>query len=165
GVRVAQHVVVPLAGQFGGFGCRRNESGGDPLTEGRRDEQPISPRCRHPDEIQARKRVICLNGTNRGTAVLSAVETRRHVERRFGTETEMSGIHELVRERAYELWQRAGSPEGRSDEFWFAAEHELEDRTAIADGEADILVPSVDEPPVVIMDLRAPTGVSEERAA
>ena len=34
----------------------------------------------------------------------------------------MSGIDELVRERAYELWQQAGRPDGRSDEFWFAAE-------------------------------------------
>ena len=96
--------------------------------------------------------------------MLSAVETRRHIEPRFGRETEMSGIQELVRERAYELWQQAGGPEGRSDEFWFAAEHELEDETAMADGEAGILVPSVDEPPVVVIDLGAPTGVSEERA-
>ena len=38
----------------------------------------------------------------------------------------MSGTQELVHERAYDLWQQAGSPEGRSDEFWFAAERELE---------------------------------------
>jgi len=38
----------------------------------------------------------------------------------------MSGTQELVYDRAYDLWQQAGSPEGRSDEFWFAAERELE---------------------------------------
>src|SRR5664280_605319 len=90
-------------------------------------------------------------------AVLSAVETRRHIEPRFGREMEMSGIQELVRERAYELWQQAGGPEGRSDEFWFAAEHELEDETATTvDGEAGILIPSVDEPPADAFFLEGP---------
>jgi len=31
-----------------------------------------------------------------------------------------------VRERVYELWDHAGRPNGRSDEFWFAAKAELE---------------------------------------
>jgi hypothetical protein len=38
----------------------------------------------------------------------------------------MSGLQERVYVRAYELWEQAGSPEGRSDEFWFAAESELD---------------------------------------
>jgi len=38
----------------------------------------------------------------------------------------MSSIEEGVRRRAYELWENAGQPEGRSDEFWFAAIAELE---------------------------------------
>ena len=71
----------------------------------------------------------------------------------------MSGIQELIRERAHELWQQAGGPKGRSDEFWFAAEHELEDKTAMADGEVGSLIPPVDEPPVVVIDLGAPTDV------
>lgn len=33
--------------------------------------------------------------------------------------------HEEIREKAYLLWQDAGSPNGRSDEYWFAAETEL----------------------------------------
>jgi len=80
------------------------------------------------------------------------------VSPRFGRETEMSGIQELVRERAYELWQQAGSPEDRSDEFWFAAERELENRTPMADGEASILVPSVEEPPVAAFYPGAPAS-------
>ncbi|HTR11668.1 MAG TPA: DUF2934 domain-containing protein [Roseiarcus sp.] len=32
----------------------------------------------------------------------------------------------MIRERAYELWERAGRPNGRSDEFWFAARAEFE---------------------------------------
>ena len=70
----------------------------------------------------------------------------------------MSGIDELVRERAYELWQQAGRPDGRTDEFWFAAEHESEDNTAIADGDASTLVPSVEEPPVPALYPGAPAG-------
>lgn len=39
----------------------------------------------------------------------------------------MSGYwHEQrVRERAYRLWERAGSPEGKSEEFWLQAEAEI----------------------------------------
>ena len=32
---------------------------------------------------------------------------------------------EKVRDRAYQLWDRAGQPEGRDQEFWFDAEREL----------------------------------------
>jgi len=30
-----------------------------------------------------------------------------------------------IRARAYELWERAGKPEGREDEFWQRAEQDL----------------------------------------
>ena len=30
-----------------------------------------------------------------------------------------------VRARAYQLWEQAGKPEGRIDEFWFKAEEQL----------------------------------------
>ena len=68
----------------------------------------------------------------------------------------MSGIQEHVRARAYALWQQAGAPEGRANEFWFAAENELEYGTAAIDGEADTFIPAVDEPPVVVVDLGSP---------
>ena len=62
----------------------------------------------------------------------------------------MSGTQELVYDRAYDLWQQAGSPEGRSDEFWFAAERELvygETEYGAATGveEAGILASMVEE--------------------
>jgi len=39
----------------------------------------------------------------------------------------MSGYwHEQrVRDRAYQLWQHAGRPEGKSEEFWLQAEAEI----------------------------------------
>jgi hypothetical protein len=30
-----------------------------------------------------------------------------------------------IRERAHQLWESAGRPEGREEEFWFEAEREL----------------------------------------
>jgi len=30
-----------------------------------------------------------------------------------------------IRERAHRLWEQAGKPEGREDEFWRAAEQQL----------------------------------------
>lgn len=34
---------------------------------------------------------------------------------------------EQIRNRARQLWEIAGQPEGRDDEFWHEAEHELRD--------------------------------------
>jgi hypothetical protein len=34
-------------------------------------------------------------------------------------------VEQRVRERAYELWQGAGQPEGRDVEFWEEARHQL----------------------------------------
>jgi hypothetical protein len=34
----------------------------------------------------------------------------------------MATIEDAVRMLAYELWEAAGRPHGRSDEFWFLAE-------------------------------------------
>jgi DUF2934 family protein len=33
---------------------------------------------------------------------------------------------EQIRTRAHELWEQAGKPEGREDEFWHQAERELQ---------------------------------------
>jgi Protein of unknown function (DUF2934) len=32
---------------------------------------------------------------------------------------------EQIRERAHQLWEAAGRPEGREHDFWYQAEHEL----------------------------------------
>lgn len=34
-------------------------------------------------------------------------------------------IGEAVAARAYQLWEKAGKPEGRDEEFWHLAEQEL----------------------------------------
>ncbi|ODT70475.1 MAG: hypothetical protein ABS75_12630 [Pelagibacterium sp. SCN 63-23] len=59
-------------------------------------------------------------------------------------------MHELdeqkIRDRAFQLWDQAGQPEGREQEFWYAAELELAEQ-----GEADISEQNaeLDTPPVV----------------
>jgi len=40
----------------------------------------------------------------------------------------MSAMEKVIRELAYELWEQAGRPDGRSDDFWFAARYEFERR-------------------------------------
>ncbi len=36
-----------------------------------------------------------------------------------------TGNEETVRQLAHQLWESAGCPEGRQDEFWYAAERDL----------------------------------------
>ena len=40
----------------------------------------------------------------------------------------MRDMEKVIRKLAYEMWEQAGRPEGRSDEFWFAARFESECR-------------------------------------
>jgi hypothetical protein len=54
--------------------------------------------------------------------------------------------HEKVRDRAYQLWDRAGQPEGRDQEFWFDAERELAEEEDFDTSEA---ASRVELPPVV----------------
>ena len=60
----------------------------------------------------------------------------------------MSGIEKLVREKAYELWERAGRPDGRNDEFWHAAKQELETELAAVEEVGQSLDPAAEAPPV-----------------
>ena len=53
---------------------------------------------------------------------------------------------ERIRDRAYQLWDLAGQPEGREQEFWYDAERELAEEDAV-DTSAEASV--IDVPPVV----------------
>ncbi|MBR8405455.1 DUF2934 domain-containing protein [Burkholderia cenocepacia] len=41
-----------------------------------------------------------------------------------------------IRERAYQLWQADGAPDGRADEYWQRAEQQLDAQGSSADGRA-----------------------------
>jgi Protein of unknown function (DUF2934) len=43
-----------------------------------------------------------------------------------------SPTEEQIRERAYQLWEAAGKPEDREQEFWYQAEGELKTETGEA---------------------------------
>ena len=68
-----------------------------------------------------------------------------------------------VRGRAYALWERAGRPAGRSEEFWIAAQQEIGGDAA--DIPFDPFEPPVDEPPEVVFLHGVPVGMPGERIA
>jgi hypothetical protein len=47
--------------------------------------------------------------------------------------------HEQIMQRAYELWEQAGKPEGREEEFYHEAERELENEVKSPPPPPDIL--------------------------
>ena len=56
-------------------------------------------------------------------------------------EHNMNDNEQMIREQAYELWDHAGRPDGRSDEFWFAARAEFEREEETAEGNLGAHVP------------------------
>ncbi len=59
----------------------------------------------------------------------------------------MSAMEEVIRQIAYELWEQAGRPDGRSDEFWFAARYESERREETGETQLGAPVRRRAEPP------------------
>jgi hypothetical protein len=69
----------------------------------------------------------------------------------------MTSFEKLIREKAYELWERAGRPDGRDDEFWYAAMHEVE-----ADP-AEVEEVAAEDAPAVAREEVRPNGGSSTR--
>jgi len=46
---------------------------------------------------------------------------------------------EQIRMRAHELWEQAGKPDGREDEFWHLAERDLQERQQTGNSESTIV--------------------------
>jgi hypothetical protein len=47
-------------------------------------------------------------------------------------ETSQEDVERRIRERAFALWQEAGCPEGRAEEFWFLARDSELQQTEVA---------------------------------
>jgi len=77
----------------------------------------------------------------------------------------MKDREEAIRRRAYALWTRAGRPEARSEEFWYAAEREIEGEDAIDPLPVDPFEPPIDEPPAAAFQHGVPVGLPGERIA
>jgi hypothetical protein len=58
----------------------------------------------------------------------------------------MNANEQMIREQAYELWDHAGRPDDRSDEFWFAAKAEFEREEGTGEGNLTAHVPPMLEP-------------------
>ena len=74
----------------------------------------------------------------------------------------MSRREEQIRRLAYRLWEEAGRPEGRSDEFWLAAETDILGRPD-ASIPFDRVEPPIEEPPEVAFQHGVPVGMPGER--
>jgi len=76
----------------------------------------------------------------------------------------LSDREERIRRRAYRLWEEAGQPDGRSNEFWLAAEKEIlggvDNSIAF-----DPFEPPIEEPPEVAFQHGVPVGMPGERIA
>ena len=77
----------------------------------------------------------------------------------------MDDRHDTIRVRAHDLWERAGCPRGRSEEFWYAALREVEGADVVDDLPGDPFEPPVDEPPEVAFQHGLPVGMPGERIA
>ena len=75
----------------------------------------------------------------------------------------MSASEHLIRDLAYRLWEAAGRPEGRADEFWFAAQQEFLGEGRSPDLPLGALEPPAEEPPLVAALHGVPTGQPGER--
>jgi hypothetical protein len=58
----------------------------------------------------------------------------------------MNKNEQMIREKAYELWDHAGRPDGRTDEFWLAATAEFEREEETGEGNRGAHVPPHGEP-------------------
>ena len=74
----------------------------------------------------------------------------------------MDEIEGVIRRRAYELWQQAGCPEGRSDEFWHAARAKMAGEGA-DEAPAGDLGPPIEERPAVAVEPTIPDETPGER--
>jgi len=48
-------------------------------------------------------------------------------------ETVDTGLQQKIRERAHELWEQSGRPDGRQDDFWYQAEREIRETEQLHD--------------------------------
>lgn len=66
------------------------------------------------------------------------------------SDTVNEGRLQLIRETAYDLWEKAGCPEGRAHDFWLEAEKIVDSRAAregdLVDLESEESFPASDPP-------------------
>ncbi|MCK1480990.1 DUF2934 domain-containing protein [Bradyrhizobium sp. 197] len=83
-----------------------------------RDEATAERLARFADEIKGRLDKL-------QAATLSEQTSRPAFETAPHWEVHTHASEDNIRARAYKLWEAAGKPEGRLDEFWYEAERQL----------------------------------------
>ena len=48
-------------------------------------------------------------------------------------QTSETDLQDRIRARAHQLWEQAGRPDGREDEFWFQAERDIRETDELHD--------------------------------
>jgi hypothetical protein len=76
-------------------------------------------------------------------------------------EARMDKLKDVVRLLAYELWETAGRPHGRSDDFWLTAEAEVKRAASEPPSQGENAAPPSDEP----RESAAKKGAAVERAS
>ena len=71
----------------------------------------------------------------------------------------MNTNEQMIREQAYELWDHAGRPDGRSDEFWFAAKVEFEREEKTGEGNLGRMFPRMLIR--LVMNIKAKRGLTQ----
>jgi Protein of unknown function (DUF2934) len=61
--------------------------------------------------------------------------------------SDMSPREKRVRDRAYDLWERAGKPQGKDGYFWAQAEREIAEEIQREAGGAYVAPPDTQPPP------------------
>ena len=68
---------------------------------------------------------LARRATDSPKELLAVVSKRRAASSQRKADKMSKPTEEQIRVRAHELWEKAGKPEGREDEFWRQAEKEL----------------------------------------
>jgi Protein of unknown function (DUF2934) len=104
---------------------------------------PVSVRASEPDRSDSQFEAKALSASAHAqlvpTGELESLSTRMHVSRGgpitpYGDTHDVlmetkAGLDQIVRERAYLLWEQEGRPEGRADAYWHRAhEQRLRER-------------------------------------
>ena len=92
-----------------------SSSSPDDLPEGLRDAQFI-PKPFEEDEL---RHVVSAAAAHHGRGGGDMPGSPPHREQEYSS---MSDKHEKISERAYQLWQAQGQPDGRDEELWLMAE-------------------------------------------
>jgi hypothetical protein len=73
--------------------------------------------------------------------------------------------HAAIGQLAYELWEKAGQPHGRDQEFWFKAEIQLKQKQSQTTAEKPSQTVAIKAAPAATTELRRPAALPPPQPA